>query len=147
MKELTKTQSLILLLGGSLMVVGAGIVVLSELSDTLFMRKLHAIVPWFFLLGAVAFASIQIHQSYSGESLTIRRLKNLMTLSDILFILSGLLMIENVDKIAAPFFPTIYDYYQFLYKKWVISILVAAILQLYTTHRIHSELGKEQKPR
>ena len=32
-----------------------------------------------------------------------------------------------------------------IYNKWVIVLLIAAILQLYTTHRIGSELEREAK--
>jgi hypothetical protein len=36
-------------------------------------------------------------------------------------------------------------YLQYVYNKWVITLLIAAILQLYTTHRISHELEKEAK--
>ena len=35
------------------------------------------------------------------------------------------------------------DYITYIYNKWVLTLLIAAILQLYSTHRIDSELAKE----
>jgi hypothetical protein len=37
------------------------------------------------------------------------------------------------------------DYITYIYNKWVLTLLIAAILQLYATHRIDSELAKEAK--
>jgi len=37
------------------------------------------------------------------------------------------------------------SYLQYVYNKWVVTLLIAAILQLYTTHRISQELEKEAK--
>jgi len=36
-------------------------------------------------------------------------------------------------------------YIEYVYNKWVIVLLVAAILQLYSMHRIGHELEKEAK--
>jgi len=36
-------------------------------------------------------------------------------------------------------------YIEYVYNKWVITLLIAAILQLYSTHRISQELDKEAK--
>jgi len=35
-------------------------------------------------------------------------------------------------------------YVQYIYNKWVVVLLIAAILQLYSSHRIGHELQKEQ---
>ena len=35
------------------------------------------------------------------------------------------------------------NYIQYVYNKWVLLLLIAAILELYSTHRIASELKKE----
>ena len=37
------------------------------------------------------------------------------------------------------------DYLQYVRNNWVVTLLVAAILQLYSTHRISRELDKEAK--
>ena len=36
---------------------------------------------------------------------------------------------------------------QYVHNNWVIILLIAAILQLYSTHRIDRELNKEAKKR
>ena len=76
MKELTKTQRYLFLLGGTLMVIGSGTYVLMWNQQ---------IVSWVFLSGAVLFAMIQLLQVYTGPSIVIRRLKRIMGLADILF--------------------------------------------------------------
>ena len=37
------------------------------------------------------------------------------------------------------------DYLQYIYNKWVVLLLIAALLQIYVTHRIDHELNKEAK--
>jgi len=36
-------------------------------------------------------------------------------------------------------------YIEYVYNKWVIVLLIAAMLQLYSMHRLGSELEKEAK--
>lgn len=141
MKQLNKIQSIIFLLGGSLMVIGAGCFV--------FMWHQRA-VCWIFALGAVMFAVMQAMQIYEGNSLTIKRLKRIMSLADILFIVSAFLMIDTAYQLLLPLFQDgngmgYIHYVDFIYNKWVITLLIAALLELYTTHRIGSELKKEER--
>ncbi len=35
-----------------------------------------------------------------------------------------------------------YTYIEYVYNKWVVLLLIAAILEVYTTHRLDSELKK-----
>lgn len=43
-------------------------------------------------------------------------------------------------------FPDGYNYYvTYVHNNWVLLLLVAAMLEIYTTHRISSELAKEAK--
>ena len=69
-----------------------------------------------------------------------------MTVADLLFILSGVLMIENAFSLLMDnLFSGNYDaYLDYIYNKWVLLLLVAAILEIYTMHRISSLLDKEQ---
>ncbi|HEY9542885.1 hypothetical protein [Prevotella sp.] len=134
MKELTKIQRWLFIIGGALMVLGAGLYV--------FMWN-QPIVCWVFLLGAVLFASMQIAQAYMGNSLVIKRLKNIMTLADLFFIIAGLLMVDNAYGLLRPMFHDITSYLTYVYNKWVVLLLIAAILEIYTMHRISSELEKE----
>ena len=131
MKQLSKTQTAIFLLGAVLMVVGAGATILA-----------WPWAPYVFAVGAIAFASMQMQQRYEGSNFVIRRLRRMMLLSDFLFLLSALLMIANTGNFLGLDYIT---YIEYVYNKWVIILLIAAILQLYSTHRISRELEKEAK--
>jgi hypothetical protein len=116
MKELNKIQTAIFLLGGILMAVGAGTTLLAWGS-----------APYIYTLGAMGFSSMQMLQRYEGQNFVIRRLRRMMLLSDVLFLVSAVLMFVSNHR------------------DWVVSLLVAALLQLYSIHRIGSELEKEAK--
>lgn len=140
MKQLSRTQSIVMLVGACLMVIGAGMYV--------FMG--HAVASWIFLAGTVAFASMQLQQTYSGNNYTIKRLVKIMWTGDAFFILSALLMIENSYKLLLPLFLQFiengyYQYLTYIHNNWVVLLLVAAMIEIYTTHRISSELDKEAK--
>ena len=136
MKQLSKFQSILFVLGGILMVIGVGCFV--------FMFK-QQIVSWLFLVGTLLFATMQMMQEYKGNNMTISRLKNIMTIADLVFIFSGILMVDNVYGFIRPAFSNANDYVSYLYNKWVVLLLIAAILEIYTMHRIEWEIKKEKK--
>lgn len=123
------------MLGGLLMVVGAGCYV--------FMFA-QPVVCWVFLLGTILFAAMQCMQSYEGTDMTVRRLKRIMTLADLFFVLAGLLMVDTTYQFLRDAFNNVIDYYQMVYNKWVVLLLIAVALEVYTTHRISHMLGKQQ---
>jgi hypothetical protein len=85
---------------------------------------------------------MQLQQRYDGNDFTIRRLRRLMIVSDVLFLLSALLMIANQSN----FLPFDYlSYLRYVRNNWIVALLIAAVLQLYTTFRLGSELEKEKK--
>lgn len=131
MKQLNNWQNAIFLIGATLMVVGAGSSLLQWSG-----------APWVFAIGAIGFASMQMLQRYEGSNFTIRRLRRIMLLSDVLFLVSAVLMFASQGNV---FHLDHLTYLQYVYNKWVITLLIAAILQLYTTHRISHELEKEAK--
>lgn len=131
MKQLNKLQTAIFLVGALLMVVGAGTSLLQ-----------WEWAPYLFALGALGFASMQMLQRYEGTNFTIRRLRRIMLLSDVLFLVSAVLMFAGQQNYFGLDHIT---FLQYIYNKWVVTLLIAAILQLYTTHRIGSELGREAK--
>jgi len=104
------------------MVIGVGCFV--------FMFK-QQIVSWLFLVGTVLFATMQMMQGYEGNNITIRRLKNIM--------------VDNVYGFIRPAFSNPMDYLNYLYNKWVVLLLIAAIMEIYTMHRIEWEIKKENK--
>ncbi len=130
MRPLSKLQNTIFLVGGLLMVIGAG-------SSLLMWRW----APYLFAVGALCFASMQMLQRYEGKNVTIRRLRRMMLISDVLFLLAALLMFASQGNVFGLSHIT---YVQYIYNKWVVVLLIAAILQLYSSHRIGHELQKEQ---
>jgi hypothetical protein len=135
MRELTKSQAVLFLLGGVLMVSGVG--------SFVFMWH-QEVACWVFLAGAVLFSVLQAMQVYEGQSFVIRRLKRLMGLAQLAFVLSGILMVDTVNFFLRPLFSNQLVYIQYVYNKWVVLLLIAAILEVYTSHRISSELKKEK---
>ena len=131
MKKLNNLQVAVFLLGALLMVIGAGTSMLAWGS-----------APYVFSIGALCFASMQMLQRYEGSNFVIRRLRRIQLVSDVLFLVSGLLMIANKGNFLGLSYMT---YIEYVYNKWVITLLVAAILQLYSTHRLGHELEKEAK--
>jgi len=129
MKELSRTQTLVFLAGAVLMVLGAG-------ASLLAWRP----APYVFAIGALAFTAMQFLQRYEGKSFVIRRLRRMLLMSDGLFLLSALLMFASMKNV---FGISQVNYITYIYNKWVLTLLLAAILQLYSTHRIDSELAKE----
>lgn len=131
MKELTRTQNLLFLLGGLLMVVGAGASMLR-----------WGAAPYIYSVGAVAFTAMQMLQRYEGRNFTIRRLRRIMLLSDLFFLVSAVLMFASQGN---PLGLSQITYLQYVYQKWVVTLLIAAVLQLYSVHRINHELEREAK--
>lgn len=134
MKQLSKLQSTLFLIGGVLMVAGAGCYA--------FMCA-QSVACWIYLVGAALFACMQVSQTYEGNSFTVKRLKKIMTVADIFFVLSGLLMVDSAYQLLRDAFSDYTTYLNLVYNKWVLLLLVAAILEMYTMHRISSELRKE----
>jgi hypothetical protein len=135
MKQLNKLQSLIFLTGGAMMVVGAGCFAL------MWQQK---IACWIYLAGALMFGVMQMMQEYQGNNFIVKRLKRIMSLADIFFILSGFLMVDMVYRFLRLAFDNYLTYYNTIYNKWVVLLLIAAILEMYTMHRIEHELSKEE---
>lgn len=131
MRQLSSSQNAVFLVGALLMVVGAGTSVLAWKA-----------APYVFAVGTLCFVSMQFLQRYEGANFVIRRLRRMMLLSDFLFLLSALLMIASTGNFLGLDYIT---YIEYVYNKWVITLLIAAILQLYSTHRISHELEKEAK--
>ena len=133
MRQLSSIETAILLIGGLLMVVGAG--------GSMFLQSWAAYI---FAPGAVMFAAMQMRQSYDGNNFTIRRLRRIQLTSDVLFLLAGLLMLANQSNFFG--IDLLLDI-KYVHNNWIVVLLVAAILQLYASHRIANELEKEAKKR
>ena len=133
MKKLNKFQSVWFLFVGVLMVIGAG-------SFALMWQQ--PIVCWIYLIGSVLFTVMQSMQTYNGNNFVLKRLKRIQSVADICFILSALLMVDTAYLFFRPIFTDFLTYTQYVYNKWVVLLLIAAFLELYTTYRIDSEMKK-----
>ena len=127
MKELNNIENMILLIGAVMMVVGSG--------ANLFMQTW---APWVFAMGVIAFVLMQLKQRYEGSNIVVRRLRRMVIMSDMLLLLSALLMFANMGNL---FGLDALTYIKYVHNNWVVVLLVAAMLQLYTSHRISKELG------
>ena len=131
MRQMSKTETLLLLLGGVLMVIGSG--------ASVFMQSW---APYVFAPGALLFAAMQMRQTYDGQNFTIRRLRRIMLISDVLFLLAALMMFANQANFLGL---DLLIYIKYVHNNWIVVLLVAAILQLYASHRIANELEKESQ--
>lgn len=100
--------------------------------------------PWVYAVGALTFVAMQFQQRYEGDSFTIQRLRRMMLMSDVLFILVAALMFADLGN---PFGLDYYAWLNYVHNNWVIALLLAALIQLYTVYRIEAELAKEAKKR
>jgi hypothetical protein len=133
MRALNKWETALLLVGGLLMVVGSGAYV--------FMQSWG---PYAFAVGSVLFVAMQIRQKYEGTDFTVRRLRHILLLSDVLFLVAAFLMFANQTNFLGL---DMLDYVKYIHNNWVVVLMVAAILQLYASHRITNELEKHAKKR
>lgn len=130
---MSNIETAVLLVGGLLMVIGAGASML-----------LQSWAAYAFAPGALLFAAMQMRQTYEGQNFTVRRLRRMLLLSDALFLLAGLLMLANQSNFLGL---SQLLYIKYVHNNWIVVLLVAAILQLYASHRIANELEKEAKKR
>lgn len=138
MKQLNRIQSAFFLLGGVLMVVGACSFVLRGIYP-----NVVEITSWLFLLGTVIFSVVQAIQTYEGTSVVLHRLKRIQNVASILFVFAGISMVDTVYTFTEKWLGNPQLFYSILYGKWIVAILAASILELYTTFRISHELKKE----
>ena len=135
MKQLNRFQSILFAIGGMLMVIGAGCFA--------FMWQ-QQVVRWLFLAGASMFTLMQSMQTYEGSNFVIRRLKRIQAVANIFFMLAGILMVDTAYMFFRPLFNSSIAYIDFLYNKWVVLLLIAAFLEIYSMHRIDSEMKKDK---
>lgn len=140
MKQLSKIQSAIFLLGGVLMVVGAG-----SYAFRFIYPKMLLYTCWVFLVGTVLFSVMQAMQLYEGKSFVIHRLKRIQAMADICFVLSGISMVDTQYAFARHWFSNYEAFITYFISciNWVLLLLIASLLELYTTYRISRELEKE----
>lgn len=101
-------------LGGILLFVGAAV-----------MMTRWPWAPYLYLVGAVLFGIAQVTDKCAGDSFVIRRLRRQQLIGAFLLVLTGVLMLT------------------LRHNEWVVCLLVAAIIELYTSFRIPQEAKKD----
>jgi len=131
MRPLSRLQTVVFAVGALLMVAGAVAALLR-----------CSFAPWLFAPGALAYVAIQLQQRYEGRSLTIKRLRRIMVISDVLLLLTAVMMMAGEGN---PLGLEWTAYLSYIRNNWVVLLLIAALLQLYTVSRISTELEKERQ--
>ncbi len=140
-KQLNTLESAVFLLGAVLMVAGVA----------LRFFEVEKLAPWIFLIGATCFSTMQLRQRYEGTDFTLRRLRRIMIAGDICFMLAAVMFVENTYGFLISSFISFwpengYIYYmQYIHNNWVVLLLTASVLELYSTHRIEHVLRKGAK--
>lgn len=104
--------------------------------------------PWVFLIGAILYSAAQrgLRPAYDKANLAINRLMSMQTLSHVLLVMTGLIMIENYNRFLFPLVANDLEsyqlYIQFINNNWVVLLLISSILQGYTAIRLGTELKK-----
>ena len=133
MRQLSRIQSLIFVVGALLMAVGAGCCAFLWHPE---------IFSWVFLVGSAMYVSMQWMQRYEGNNPTVRRLRKIMLASGVFFLLAGVSLVDTQTHFIGRFV-SYQTYITYFYNKWVMLILAGAVLQLYSSHRISNELQKD----
>lgn len=116
MKNITKLDNLISIAGSVLLFIG---LILQ------FVRFEFA--PYVYLVGAVAFAWMQVKYGYEGKNIVIRRLRRQQLIGAMLLVMTGVVMILWHRN------------------EWVVCLTISAVLELYTAFRIPQEEERELK--
>lgn len=109
-------QTIIFVTGAVLLLAGAAVYITG-----------WEFAPYLYSAGAVMFAAIQLLNGYSGQNIVIRRLRRQQIFAAILLMLTGLFMFTTRGN------------------EWIVSLTIAAFLELYTSFRISKEEEKESE--
>ena len=129
MRELNKTESAILVIGAVMMVIGSGANIFAQ-----------SWAPYVFAMGTIGFVLMQLKQKYDGDNVAINRLRRMVIISDVCLLLAAVMMFANMDNL---FRLDAITYIKYVHNNWVVVLMVAAMLQLYTSHRISKEILKD----
>ena len=123
MRQLSKLQNMVFMCGAVLMVTGAAASVLQWEG-----------APWMFAAGALAYTTMQMQQRYEGRDITIRRLRHILVFSDFLLLFTAMLMfVSRWPQLGGLDWLT---YVNYVHNNWVVTLLIAAVLQLYVAFRL-----------
>lgn len=119
-KKLSKSQQIVLRLGGMMMIFGA--------ATFLFLGYIAVAI---YVVGAFMFASMQMLQEYQGNNFILARLRRQQMFGAFCIVISALLMIAQVIKNCL-----------IRQNEWVICLAIGVVTTLYSEWRISAELKK-----
>ena len=122
MKELDQRLILLQQIGALLMLGGAAVFLL--------MPVWAAIL---YSAGVLLYAPLRMLQRYDGQNFVIRRLRRQQLLGQLAFLCAACCMVMQAFNFGFA-----------RRNEWVVCLVIACILELYTTFRIPAELKKEQ---
>lgn len=128
MRQLNKIENTILLFGAVMMVIGSGANIFAQ-----------PWAPYVFGMGTVGYVLMQLKQKYEGSNVAIKRLRRMVIISDVCLLLAAVMMFANMENL---FRLDAVTYIKYVHNNWVVVLLVAAMLQLYTSQRISKEILK-----
>ena len=128
MRQLNKIENTILLFGAVMMVIGSGANIFAQ-----------PWAPYVFGMGTVGYVLMQLKQKYEGSNVAIKRLRRMVIISDVCPLLAAVMMFANMDNL---FRLDAVTYIKYVHNNCVVVLLVAAMLHLYTSHRISKEILK-----
>lgn len=132
MRQLNRLENTLFVAGAVMMVAGCVINII----------RLE-VAPYIYCIGAVAYATMQMRQRYDGPNITIRRLRRIMIMSDILLLFTGVMMFA--DRSYGSMGLDLLVWLQYVHNNWVVTLLIAALMQLYTICRISAEMERDIK--
>ena len=150
MRQLSTLQTYIFAFGAFMMLVGSASFIsplMPYIAEHVVPETMHRIGACLYAIGAVCFATMQMSERYEGRDFIIRRLRRIQLMGDICFLVAAVLMIENAFMLAYPFFlgrgsQGLTFYFQYIHNNWAVFLLIAAILEVYSTHRIAYSIKK-----
>ena len=78
-----------------------------------------------------------------------RRLRRIQFFALACFVCAGVFMVEDCYHLLKPWFAQSIsgyaNYVNIFHNNWVVALLIGALLEMYTTHRIGHELRKEEQ--
>lgn len=96
------------------MMVGA----LTLLAGAALMITGWSLAPYVYCVGALLFAAMQMADRYEGDDFTVKRLRRQQLLGSIMLLVTGVMMF--VER----------------HNGWIVTLTIAAVLQLYAAFRM-----------
>ena len=133
MKQATKRNNIIMLTGGMVMVLSAGLLMLAAFnSQQAWAAVAQKTVSILFFIGAIAYTAAQRQMAYASTDFTLNRLFSLQFLSGFCFVIAGLDMTEQYWTILKPLvvkdIDSYFIYIRVVYNNWVVLLLIGGLL-------------------